>query len=149
MDQLPCLAAIARGAQLDAGEALFHEDDPAAEVFTVTSGMLKLSKLLPDGRRQITGFLTPGDYLGLAFAARYVYSAEAVTPVRVCRFSRPAFLGLLEQISRRSRRRCSGALRPSLQRPSNRCCCWAARLHASWQASARLSRRKADTAWED
>ena len=48
--------------------------------------MLKLSKLLPDGRRQITGFLTPGDYLGLAFAERYVYSAEAVMPVRICRF---------------------------------------------------------------
>ena len=96
-DQLPCLAAIARGAQLDAGEALFYEDDPATEVFTVTSGMLKLSKLLPDGRRQITGFLTPGDYLGLAFAEKYVYSAEAVTPVRICRFPRSAFLGLLEQ----------------------------------------------------
>ena len=95
--QMPCLAAIARGSQLDAGATLFHEDDPAVEVFTVTSGMLKLSKLLPDGRRQITGFLTPGDYLGLAFAERYVYSAEAVTPVRICRFSRPAFLGLLEQ----------------------------------------------------
>jgi CRP/FNR family transcriptional regulator, anaerobic regulatory protein len=96
-DQVPCLAAIARGAQLDAGEALFYEDDPATEVFTVTRGMLKLSKLLPDGRRQITGFLTPGDYLGLAFAERYVYSAEAVTPVRICRFPRSAFLGLLEQ----------------------------------------------------
>ena len=75
----------------------FHEDDPATEVFTVIRGMLKLSKLLPDGRRQITGFLSPGDYLGLAFAERYVYSAEAVTPVRVCRFPRSAFLGLLDQ----------------------------------------------------
>ena len=97
MEQSPCLAAIARGAQLEAGESLFHEDDPATEVFTVIRGMLKLSKLLPDGRRQITGFLSPGDYLGLAFAERYVYSAEAVTPVRVCRFPRSAFLGLLDQ----------------------------------------------------
>ena len=67
-DQLPCLVAFARGVQLDAGEALFYEDGPATEVFTVASGMLKLSKSLLDGRRQITGFLTPGDYLGLAFA---------------------------------------------------------------------------------
>ena len=67
------------------------------EVFTVISGMLKLSKLLPDGRRQITGFLMAGDYLGLAFAERYVCSAEAVTPVRLCRFPRSAFLGLLDQ----------------------------------------------------
>ena len=42
-----------------ATNAVFYEDDPATEVFTVTSGMLKLSKLLPDGRRQILpGFLT-------------------------------------------------------------------------------------------
>jgi CRP/FNR family transcriptional regulator len=59
--------------------------------------MLKLSKLLPDGRRQITGFLLPGDYLGLAFAERYICSAEAVTPVRLCRFPRSAFLALLDQ----------------------------------------------------
>ena len=59
--------------------------------------MLKLSKLLSDGRRQVTGFLLPGDYLGLASAERYIYSAEAVTPVRICRFARAAFLGLLEQ----------------------------------------------------
>lgn len=97
MDRSACLAAIARGAQLAAGEPLFHEGDPAVEVFTVTSGMLKLSKLLPDGRRQVTGFLMAGDYLGLAFAERYICSAEAVTPVRLCRFARSAFLKLLDQ----------------------------------------------------
>lgn len=97
MDQSACLTAIARSAQLDAGEPLFHEGDPAIEVFTVINGMLKLSKLLPDGRRQIAGFLMAGDYLGLAFTERYGCSAEAVTPVRLCRFPRLAFLRLLDQ----------------------------------------------------
>lgn len=97
LEQSPPLAAIARSAQLDAGETLFHEDDPADEVFTVTRGMLKLSKLLPDGRRQITGFPVAGDYLGLAFADKYIYSADAVTTVRVCRFPRLAFLALLDR----------------------------------------------------
>lgn len=95
--EAPPMAALARNVHLDAGETLFHEDDPADEVFTVTQGMLKLSKLLPDGRRQITGFPVAGFYLGLAFADKYIYSATAVTPVRVCRFPRRAFLALLDR----------------------------------------------------
>ena len=33
-------------------------------MFNVVRGVIKLYKLLPDGRRQITGFLFPGDFLG-------------------------------------------------------------------------------------
>ena len=57
-------------------------------VFNVTSGVVKLYKLMLDGRRQITGFLLPGDFLGLASRTGYSYSAEAVTPVSLCRFPR-------------------------------------------------------------
>ena len=127
MDRSACLAAIARGAQLAAGEPLFHEGDPAVEVFTVTSGMLKLSKLLPDGRRQVTGFLIAGDYLGLAFAERYICSAEAVTPVRLCRFARSAFLaagsvpGAREGFARAGGdRACRGAAADAAARPQDR-----------------------------
>ena len=51
---------------------------------------MKLYKLLPDGRRQITGFLFTGDFLGLSMLDRYAYSAEAVTPVSLCQFPRRA-----------------------------------------------------------
>jgi CRP/FNR family transcriptional regulator len=42
---------------------------------------------LPDGRRQITGFLMPGDYLGLADDETYAQTAEAVVPSGLCSFS--------------------------------------------------------------
>lgn len=67
---------------------LFHEGDAADYVYNVTRGCMKLYKLLPDGRRQITGFLLAGDFLGLAGKDGYSYSAETVTPVELCRFQR-------------------------------------------------------------
>jgi CRP/FNR family transcriptional regulator len=95
-EQLPRLTALAGGRRIDTGQTLFQEGDAAEEVFSLTDGMLKLYKLMSDGRRQIVGFLVPGDFLGLAFGQSYVYSAEAVMPTSVCRFRRHQFLGLLE-----------------------------------------------------
>ncbi|WP_371421024.1 Crp/Fnr family transcriptional regulator [Tardiphaga sp.] len=71
---------------------LFDQGALAGSVFNVTEGIVRLYKSLPDGRRQIVGFALPGDFLGLALMDRYGVAAEAVTPVRVCRFSRAAFL---------------------------------------------------------
>ena len=53
---------------------------------------MRLYKLLPDGRRQIVGFALPGDFLGVATSARNNFSADAVGPVAVCRFSRTSFM---------------------------------------------------------
>ncbi len=94
---LPRLNAIATGRSVAAGRMLFEEGDPADDVFTITVGMIKLYKLMSDGRRQIMGFLVPGDFLGLAFGRTYVYSAEALVPTTTCRFRRPQFLALLDE----------------------------------------------------
>ncbi len=70
---------------------LFNQETPVRHVFTVVHGVVRLYKLLPDGRRQIVGFALPGDFLGLALADGYGFCADAVTPVTVCRFSRDNF----------------------------------------------------------
>src|SRR5262249_55237942 len=44
---------------------------------------------------QVLGFLLKGDFLGLTAGASYDLSVEALTPVQVCRFPRPAFRRLL------------------------------------------------------
>ena len=86
--ELDRLAKIVHDVELDAGQPLIDEGEPGDHVFNVTSGALKVYKLLPDGRRQITGFLFRGDFLGLVRNDTYVYSAEAVCPSTVCRFHR-------------------------------------------------------------
>ena len=95
-DLVPRLIAMAVGRRTAAGRMLFEEGDPADDVFTITAGMVKLYKLMSDGRRQIVGFLVPGDFLGLAFGRTYVYSAEAVVATTTCRFGRGQFLALLD-----------------------------------------------------
>ena len=91
------MAAIVSSVELGPGEPLFDEAEPAKHVFNVTAGAIKIYKLLPDGRRQMTGFLFPGDFLGLANEETYAYSAEAVTFSTLCRFPRHRLEPLLER----------------------------------------------------
>ena len=90
------LSELAEVMTLKTGAVLAREGEPAPHVFTITSGSLRVYKLLPDGRRQITGFLFAGDFLGLAIGDDYVFSAEAMEPSTVCRFRKGPFRALVE-----------------------------------------------------
>ena len=87
-DELGHLQAIVRQVRMTPKQMLFSEGDDADNVYNILAGILKLYKLLPDGRRQITGFVYPGDFLGIAAGGVYSYSSEAVTDVALCRFPR-------------------------------------------------------------
>ena len=78
------------------GQTLFHEGDPATRVFTLTTGTLKLYKLLADGRRQVTGFLHPGDFLGISIDDEHAFSVEAVEQSQLCWFPRARFDDFVE-----------------------------------------------------
>lgn len=81
-----------------AGQTIFYEGDEAKSVYNVTSGVVRVSKMLSDGRRQITGFLFPGDFVGLSHDDAYAYTAEAITPARLCRFKRDKLLMLFDEL---------------------------------------------------
>lgn len=95
--ELAEMSAIVSSVELARGDPLFDEGEPAQHLFNVTSGAVKVYKLLADGRRQMTGFLFPGDFLGLANEETYAYSAEAVTHTVLCRFPRRKLERLLER----------------------------------------------------
>lgn len=78
------------------GQTIFREGDPASRVFTVTRGNVKLYTLLPDGRRQVTGFVVPGGFLGLGLEPEHVVSAEALDEVGLCAFPRNRFRDFVE-----------------------------------------------------
>lgn len=96
--ELQSMACASLHVKAEAGEALFHEGDPNPFVFNVIDGAVKLYRLLPDGRRQITGFLFQGDFLGLGGRNRANFTAEALTPLTACRFRRGDFDQLLDAL---------------------------------------------------
>jgi len=98
------VSTIASSVELSPGDPLFDEGEPAASVYNVTAGTMKVYKLLADGRRQVTGFLFPGDFLGLANNDCYAYSAEAVTHTTLCRFQRGKLEKLLERFPKMEKR---------------------------------------------
>ena len=89
------LDALAERIAFAADAALICEGDPSRNVFNITSGSVRVFKLLADGRRQITGFLFAGDFLGLATGDTYVFSAEAIEPTTACRFRKPEYRQLI------------------------------------------------------
>jgi len=103
-DEVRKLATVRAHAQLPANFTLFREGDTAAHVYSVSSGALKLYKMMPDGRRQITGFLFAGDMFGLAQDGAYVTTAETMIPSRVCRFAHGKLDRMLHEIPKLERR---------------------------------------------
>ncbi|GBQ64045.1 cAMP-binding transcriptional regulator [Ameyamaea chiangmaiensis NBRC 103196] len=86
------------------GCSFIEDGAEATDFFNITSGTAKLFKLLPDGRRQITGFATAGHFLGLAVGDHYAFGAEAIDTVHLCRFSRPRMTRLMDDFPRLERR---------------------------------------------
>lgn len=84
--ELEPMARLVTHKRLAKGDQLFEENAAADHVYTLTSGAMRLCKLLPDGRRQIIGFALPGDFLGLTASQRYFYSAESIAETTLCRF---------------------------------------------------------------
>ena len=73
------------------GATILDEASVAEYVFNVTEGTALMSRLLSDGRRQILGFFTKGDFIGLTAGADYGFTVEALTPMTVCRFALKPF----------------------------------------------------------
>lgn len=85
------LAHLGRHIRFGAGETVFAQEEMTTSFYNLLEGVMRLYKLLPDGRRQIIGFALPGDFLGLAASSRHNFSADAIGPVALCQFSRTAF----------------------------------------------------------
>lgn len=97
VDELDALQRIARSTPYEPRATLFNQEDPSSLVFSITSGVVRLYRMLPDGRRQILGFALPGDFLGVPVNLGYGFSAEAVDAVTVCKFARRDYQGLVDQ----------------------------------------------------
>ena len=72
------------------GPTVLHEEQPSDHLFTLLEGWAFRYKTLSDGRRQITNFLLPGDFVGLQGSIQGVmdHSVETLSPAAFCTFPR-------------------------------------------------------------
>lgn len=91
------LSAISRIVELPADGTIVWEGDIAADIFAVSSGVARTFKLLPDGRRQIIGFLYAGDFLCVNCNDHCGFGAEAATAISLLAFRRRDLEQLIEK----------------------------------------------------
>jgi CRP-like cAMP-binding protein len=88
------MALVGSQAQASAGtlvhvpqnQTVFSEGEPVDHAFKIVSGVVRLCKHFPDGRRQIAQFLFPGDYFSFVSIGDHGFSAEAIGDVRLLSF---------------------------------------------------------------
>lgn len=70
------------------GDALFHAGDPASEMYTLRTGLVKLVRVAADGAQRIVRLLRPTDVAGLEGLTRKTHRHDAIAlrPTEVCRF---------------------------------------------------------------
>lgn len=92
--ELNCISHVRKCA---AGETILAESENAEIVGNVVSGVLKITKILSDGREQIVGLLFPTDFFGRAYTDLAEFSVEAATDATICTMNRHAFEKLIEE----------------------------------------------------
>jgi len=74
--------------EYDAGTTLVAAGERAEHCSNILSGVVKLSKILPDGRQQVVELQFAPDFLGRPFGEESEVLVEAATDVRLCSFPR-------------------------------------------------------------
>ena len=96
-DEWASLEKISTDVRFEERETLVREADDVVSLYTITAGVVRLVRTLHDGRRQLTGFALPGDFLGLSLERTWTFSIEAITPVTACRFGRATLMEYVDQ----------------------------------------------------
>lgn len=73
-------------ARLKPGGYLYFEGDKVDWLYQVTSGVVRLTRLLADGRRQVIAFGYPGDIVGFPADDLHHTDCESLTDARLQRF---------------------------------------------------------------
>ncbi|WP_198598414.1 Crp/Fnr family transcriptional regulator [Mangrovicella endophytica] len=94
-DDLLRLSKISVRKTLKSGESVVCDEDDVISFSNVLNGVVKLSKLLPDGRQQIVGLQFAPDFLGRPFRAESHLTAEASGDVHLCSFPRAEFESMM------------------------------------------------------
>lgn len=82
---------------VSAGTELVGETEAASSYANIMGGVVKLSKMMPDGRQQIVGLQFAPDFLGRPFQETSSITAEAATAVKLCAFPRSTLDAMMKE----------------------------------------------------
>ena len=81
-----------------AGTELIGEEEAFNTYANILAGVVKLTKIMPDGRQQIVGLQFAPDFLGRPFHSSSMVGAEAASDVTLCVFSKGALDAMLQEV---------------------------------------------------
>ncbi|MNF75402.1 cyclic nucleotide-binding domain-containing protein [Pseudomonas alkylphenolica] len=103
-EQLDELMASSHLLNVDKGEPLFHQGEPAEAFYFVIAGAVKIYRLTPDGQEKVFEVVGPrqtfAEAMMLMDTPNYVASAEAIGPSQLYRLSTHTYMRLLQNNSR-------------------------------------------------
>ena len=82
------LETISKNKNIPKGNSIFLQGDEVKTVYNINQGSVKIYKLSHDGRKQIVGFMYPGDFLGMSDQDLFTYNAEALEDTKLCQFNK-------------------------------------------------------------
>ncbi|PWJ81007.1 CRP/FNR family transcriptional regulator [Pseudaminobacter salicylatoxidans] len=103
-DQLVTLSKHSSKYRVAAGEELVADSEHVSTYSNVLAGVVKLSKMLSDGRQQIVGLQFAPDFLGRPFRTESSLNAVAATEVSLCSFPASVIERMMEEVPELERR---------------------------------------------
>lgn len=86
--QLIELNRVSTKRQISAGGEVIGQGEQIASYSNIVKGVVKLSKMMADGRQQIVGLQFAPDFMGRPFLKESSLTAEAATDAEICAFPR-------------------------------------------------------------
>ncbi len=96
-DQLITLAKQTSRRVIDPGTPLMSDGGEVTTYSNLLSGVVKLTKVLSDGRQQIVGLQFAPDFIGRPFKRENSLNAEAATTISVCSFPKSIIDRLIKE----------------------------------------------------
>ena len=90
------LQGLAEPIILRSDTRIFSEHDTADHLFGLSRGVVRIYKMLPDRRRQVLTFALPGEFLSPPLGRHFLFSADAIGEVSLCRFRREALVEFVQ-----------------------------------------------------
>jgi CRP/FNR family transcriptional regulator len=91
------LAGMMSHKDFAAHQEIIHQEETSNLVAIIISGLVKLTRLLPDGREQIVAILSRGHSIGEVYESLSHDSVQCITDVTLCCFRKTEFEKLLAE----------------------------------------------------